>query len=55
MLFKVGLLPKEHIAQVEAAYKSYEDSKTVEAWEGSRAFQRTWGCIDTPIEFLGCW
>ncbi|KAF9559466.1 hypothetical protein CPC08DRAFT_666484 [Agrocybe pediades] len=55
MLFKVGLLPNEHIDQVQAAYKSYENSKDLEAWQASEAFHDTWGCRDVPIEFVGCW
>jgi len=55
MLFKVGLLPKEHREQADAAFKSYEVVNTKEGWENSRAFQRIWGSIDVPIEFLGCW
>ena len=55
MLFKVGLLPKEHREKADAAFKSYEVANTKEGWEDSRAFQRTWGSINVPIEFLGCW
>jgi len=55
MLFKVGLLPKEQRGRVRDAFKSYEAAKTAAEWESSRAFQRTLGSIDVPIEFLGCW
>jgi len=55
MLFKVGLLPKEHREKANAAFKSYKAVNTKEDWEHSEAFQRTLGSIDVPIEFLGCW
>jgi hypothetical protein len=55
MLFKVGLLPKEHRDRAPDAFKSYEASKTAAEWESSRAFQHALGSIDVPIEFLGCW
>ena len=55
MLFKVGLLPKEHRDRAPDAFKSYKGTKTAAEWESSRAFQQTFGSIDVPIEFLGCW
>jgi len=55
MLFKVGLLPKEHRGYAQDAFKSYQAAATTEDWERSREFQRSSGSIDVPIEFLGCW
>ncbi|KDR77767.1 hypothetical protein GALMADRAFT_138826 [Galerina marginata CBS 339.88] len=55
MLFKVGLLPKAHREKAQAAFESYKDAKTATSWKASKAFQRTWGSIDVPIMFLGCW
>ncbi|EDR07337.1 uncharacterized protein LACBIDRAFT_298393 [Laccaria bicolor S238N-H82] len=55
MLFKVGLLPKEHRKEADAAFESYKVAETKEGWEHSRAFQKVLECRKVSIEFLGCW
>ncbi|EIM20752.1 hypothetical protein WALSEDRAFT_60830 [Wallemia mellicola CBS 633.66] len=53
MLYKVGLLPKGNIEQVQFAYDMYKDNST-HGFDQSKFFKSTF-CINVDIHWIGVW